>query len=71
MGFNARIMAPGDVFLFAFLGHGMERMVGNGASMEVAMQVLGHSTAQVNQRHYTGTLAKQQEAAVNGLPSIG
>jgi integrase len=43
----------------------------NGVSVEAAMQILGHSTMQVNQRHYTGVLTKQQEAAVNSLPSIG
>jgi integrase len=43
----------------------------NGVSVEAAMQVLGHATMQVNLRHYTGTLTKQQEAAVNSLPSIG
>lgn len=43
----------------------------NGVSMEAAMQVLGHSTMQVNLKHYTGMLTRQQEAAVNSLPSIG
>ncbi len=43
----------------------------HGVSVEAAMQVLGHTTMQVNQRYYTGTLTKQQEAAVNSLPSIG
>jgi hypothetical protein len=35
------------------------------------MQILGHATMQVNLRHYTGTLTKQREAAINSLPSIG
>jgi len=43
----------------------------NGVSIEAAMQVLGHSTAQVNLKYYTGILTKRQKAAVNSLPSIG
>ena len=42
-----------------------------GVSQEAAMQVLGHSTPQVNRNHYTGTLSKQQRVAVDALPSIG
>jgi integrase len=42
----------------------------SGASVEAAMQVLGHATMQVNLRHYTGMLTKQQAVAVNSLPSI-
>ena len=47
------------------------RMIDAGVSQEAAMQVLGHSTPQVNRRHYTGTLVEQQRIAVNSLPSIG
>ncbi len=47
------------------------KMLDHGISQAVAMQVLGHSTAAVNQQHYTGTLTKQQRAAVDALPSIG
>ncbi len=39
--------------------------------VEAAMQVLGHSTAKVNLKHYTGILTKLQRAAANSLPSIG
>ncbi len=42
-----------------------------GVSLEAAMQVLGHRSAKVNQRCYTGALTKLQRAAVNSLPSIG
>ena len=47
------------------------QMLDHGISQAVAMQVSGHSTAAVNQQHYTETLAKQQRAAVDVLPSIG
>lgn len=43
----------------------------HGVSREAAMQVLGHSTPNVNLKHYTGTLKKQQRIVVNSLPSIG
>ena len=46
-------------------------MLDSGVPQEAAMQVLGHSTPEVNRQHYTGRLAKQQRAAVNALPSIG
>ena len=42
-----------------------------GVSAEAAMQVLGHSSAQVNERFYTGILTEQQRIAVNALPSVG
>lgn len=47
------------------------RMLDAGIPQSVAMQVLGHSTASVNQRHYTGILMEQQRIAVKSLPSIG
>ena len=46
-------------------------MQDSGVSQEAAMQVLGHSTPEVNRNHYTGVLTKQQRAAVDSLPSIG
>jgi len=46
-------------------------MLDSGLSQEAAMQVLDHLTPEVNRQHYTGTLTKQQRAAVNALPSIG
>ncbi len=42
-----------------------------GVSIEAAMKVLGHTTAMVNQRHYTGVLTELQMHAINSLPSIG
>lgn len=42
-----------------------------GISPEAAMQILGHTTFKVNQRHYTGVLTAQQERAINSLPSVG
>ncbi len=42
-----------------------------GVPVETAMQILGHSTAEVNQRYYTGVLTEQQKRAINSLPSIG
>jgi integrase len=42
-----------------------------GVSTEAAMQVLGHSSIEVNQRYYTGVLTEQQRIAVNSLPSVG
>jgi len=42
-----------------------------GVSQEAAMQVLGHTSAQVNRDHYTGILVEQQRKAINALPSIG
>jgi integrase len=47
------------------------RMQDAGVPQTAAMQVLGHTTPQVNQRHYTGRLTRQQRAAVDALPSIG
>ena len=35
------------------------------------MQVLGHTTLSVNQKHYTGMLIEQQKKAINSIPSIG
>jgi len=43
----------------------------NGVPIEVAMQILGHSTMKVNQEYYTGVLTEQQRIAINSLPSIG
>jgi len=42
-----------------------------GVSQEAAMQVLGHTTARVNNDFYTGELTKQQRSAVDAIPSIG
>jgi integrase len=42
-----------------------------GVPVETTMQILGHSTAEVNQRYYTGVLIEQQKRAINSLPSIG
>ena len=47
------------------------QMLDSGISQEAAMQVLGHSTPEVNRQHYTGTLTRQQRVAVDALPSIG
>jgi len=46
-------------------------MLDAGASRDAAMQVLGHTSAQVNERYYTGVLMEQQRRAINALPSIG
>ena len=43
----------------------------NGVPAEAAMQILGHSTAAVNQRYYTGILTEQQRNAIDSLPSVG
>lgn len=43
----------------------------NSVPIEVAMQILGHSTIKVNQEYYTGVLTEQQRIAINSLPSIG
>jgi len=42
-----------------------------GVSQQVAMQVLGHTTAKVNREHYTGALLQQQRFAVDAIPSAG
>ena len=42
-----------------------------GVSEEATMQVLGHSTFDVNRRHYTGVLTEQQKIAVDSIPSVG
>ena len=42
-----------------------------GVSQQVAMEVLGHTTAKVNREHYTGALLKQQRFAVDAIPSAG
>ena len=36
---------------------------------ETAMQILGHSTAEVSQRYDRGVLTEQQKRAVNSIPS--
>ena len=46
-------------------------MQDKGIPQEVAMQVLGHTSAHVNQEFYTGMLTEQQRIAVNSLPSVG
>ncbi|KPK74776.1 MAG: hypothetical protein AMJ79_13200 [Phycisphaerae bacterium SM23_30] len=46
-------------------------MQDKGIPREVAMQVLGHTSAHVNQEYYTGVLTEQQRIAINSLPSIG
>lgn len=46
-------------------------MQDNGIPQEVAMQVLGHSSAHVNRQFYTGMLTEQQRIAINSLPSVG
>ena len=42
-----------------------------GVSSEVAMQVLGHESFTVNQKHYTGVLTDQQKIAINLIPTVG
>jgi len=42
-----------------------------GVSPEVAMQVLGHTTFMVNQKHYTGELTGQLKNAINIIPTVG
>ncbi len=42
-----------------------------GVPVEIAMQVLGHSSMRTNQQHYTGILMQQQRLAVDSLPSVG
>lgn len=46
-------------------------MQDKGISREVAMQVFGHTSAQVNQQFYTGILTEQQRLAINSLLSVG
>ncbi len=42
-----------------------------GVSAEAVMQILGHCTFEVNQRHYTGILTEQQRRAIDSIPSVG
>lgn len=46
-------------------------MKANGTLTEGAMQVLGHSSRDVNVDYYTGPLSQQQRDAVNSVPKIG
>ena len=46
-------------------------LLDSGTSREGAMQILGHTSAQTNERYYTGALLKLQRQAVDSLPSIG
>jgi integrase len=46
-------------------------MKDRGVSLETAMQILGHSSVMVNQKHYTGTLTEQQKSAIKSIPSAG
>ncbi|MBN2594861.1 MAG: tyrosine-type recombinase/integrase [Sedimentisphaerales bacterium] len=47
------------------------QMLDAGVPREAAMQVLGHTSVQVNQDYYTGYQIEQQRIAINSLPSIG
>ena len=46
-------------------------MQDKGIPQEVAMQVLGHTSAHVNRQFYAGMLTEQQRIAVSSLPSVG
>jgi len=42
-----------------------------GVSIEVVMQILGHSTPDVNRKHYTGPLTSQAKKAIDVIPTVG
>ncbi|GEM_PF-1840284 len=42
-----------------------------GVTQETAMQIMGHVSAEVNEKYYTGLLMERQRLAIDSLPAIG